>query len=182
MIMGSTTCSDTDFAVFPPSFRLVKWGKGHSFILLGVSFIWTTLAKTAMTSPSLFFLSSVTMCPALFTSCCCSACAAVFSSLCSKWVYRRWFVYCPHLYPPTPSILHHLPPFLQTGKRTSSRRPWCRTLWWPACLHTCYWDWDVKSTAKQSLRWGGRTLHASSLANWIQSMSSKERVHEISFV
>ena len=35
-------------------FRLWKWEKGHSFILRGVLFIGVALAKTAMTSPSLF--------------------------------------------------------------------------------------------------------------------------------
>ena len=48
----SITCSDPGFAEL--SFRLGKWGKGSSFVRSGVSFIERTLAKTAMTSPSLF--------------------------------------------------------------------------------------------------------------------------------
>ena len=51
--MGSTTCSDPGFAVLQPLHSLGKGEKGNFFILLGVSFIRTALAKTAMTSPSL---------------------------------------------------------------------------------------------------------------------------------
>ena len=72
--MGSTTCSESGFAVLQPSFRLGKWGKGNSFIFFGISFMQMALATPAMRSPSLFFLLSVTVCPALFTSYCCWAC------------------------------------------------------------------------------------------------------------
>ena len=50
--------------------------KNNSFMHLGVSFIRTALAKTAMTSPALFFFFffnvwSVTVCPALLAWDCC---------------------------------------------------------------------------------------------------------------
>ena len=57
----STTCSDPGFVVLQPLFRLGKWGKGDSFILLVVSFIRTFLAETAMTSPSLFSVISTSV-------------------------------------------------------------------------------------------------------------------------
>ena len=50
---GLTTCSDPGFVVLQPSFRFWNGEKDNSFILLRVLFIWTALAKTVMTSPSL---------------------------------------------------------------------------------------------------------------------------------
>ena len=55
LVIGSTTCSDLVFAVLQPSFGLGKQEKGNYFILLGASFIQTALAKTTVTSPSIFF-------------------------------------------------------------------------------------------------------------------------------
>ena len=71
--MGSTTCSDQALQS-----SNLHWGLGsrkrQSFILLRASFIQTAPAKTAMTSPTIFFSAINNNVPALFTLCCCSAC------------------------------------------------------------------------------------------------------------
>ena len=76
-----------------PLCRLGKQVKGNSFILLRVSFIQTAPAKTAMTSLSLFFLPSVTMCQhclqcvgARLVS---SACKAIFMTLHAPHAFLR---------------------------------------------------------------------------------------------
>ena len=84
--MGLTMCSHPGFTVLQLLFRLGKQEKGSSSILLGALLIRMALAKTAMTSPSCFYLPSLTMCQ-LYLCCVVArraslACEAVFLFLC----------------------------------------------------------------------------------------------------